>query len=56
MADPIITELWDIKDSIAREHGNDIESLVSSLRNQKRPEGQVMMNLESEASEEQRPT
>ena len=29
MSDPIITELWQIKDEIAREHDCDIEALVA---------------------------
>ena len=33
MSDKIIEELWQIKDSIAREHDYDIESLVAHLQN-----------------------
>ena len=32
MSDQIIKELWQIKDSIAREHDYDIESLVAHLQ------------------------
>ena len=32
MSDQIIEELWQIKDSIAREHDYDIESLVAHLQ------------------------
>jgi hypothetical protein len=38
MSDKIIEELWQIKDSIAREHRYDIEALVAHLQNQKVPE------------------
>ena len=37
MSDKIIEELWQIKDSIAREHRYDIEALVVHLQNQKAP-------------------
>lgn len=32
MADAIITELWQIKDAIAREHGYDLDALIAHLR------------------------
>ena len=32
MPDEIIEELWEIKDSIAREHGNDVRKLASYLQ------------------------
>ncbi len=32
MPDEIIEELWVIKDSIAREHGNDVRKLAAYLR------------------------
>ncbi len=32
MPDAIIEELWEIKDSIAREHGNDVRKLAAYLR------------------------
>ena len=32
MPDEIIEELWGIKDSIAREHGNDIRKLAAYLQ------------------------
>ena len=37
MSDQIIEELWQIKDSIAREHDYDIESLVAHLQTKQRP-------------------
>lgn len=45
MSDAIIKELWQIKDSIAREHGYDIETLVGYLKTKKRPEGQRVVDL-----------
>lgn len=33
MPDEIIEELWGIKDSIAREHGNDVRKLAAYLQN-----------------------
>ena len=32
MPDEIIEELWGIKDSIAREHGNDVRKLAAYLQ------------------------
>lgn len=32
MVDEIIKELWDIKDSIARDHGYDIDTFVTHLQ------------------------
>jgi hypothetical protein len=45
MSDEIIKELWQIKDSIAREHGYDLEALVAHLRTKKRPKGQRVVDL-----------
>ena len=45
MSDEIIKELWQIKDSIAQEHGYDIEALVAHLQTKKRPAGQQVVNL-----------
>ena len=45
MSDEIIEELWQIKDSIAREHGYDIETLVAHLQTKKRPKGQQVVDL-----------
>ena len=36
MPDEIIEELWRIKDSIAREHGNDVRKLAAYLQDGKR--------------------
>ena len=35
MPDEIIEELWGIKDSIAREHGNDVRRLAAYLQSKK---------------------
>ena len=35
MPDEIIEELWKIKDSIAREHGNDVRNLAAYLQGEK---------------------
>ena len=48
--DEIIEELWRIKDSIAREHGNDVRKLAAYLRDGKRrehsePQGQSNSNV-----------
>ena len=36
MYDEVIRELWQVKDSIARENGYDIETLVAHLRKMER--------------------
>ena len=45
MSDEIIEELWRIKDSIAREHGYDIETLVAYLQSKEKAEGQQIVDL-----------
>ena len=57
MSDEIIKELWQIKDSIAREHDYDIEALVAHLQTKKRPEGQQVVDLRAikEANEQGTP-
>jgi len=45
MSDEIIKELWQIKDSIAREYGYDIEALVAHLQSKKKPAGQRVVDL-----------
>lgn len=37
MIDKTLEELWEIKDSIAREHGYDLDDLVAFLRSRERP-------------------
>ena len=36
MPDEIIEELWKIKDSIAKEHGNDVRKIAAYLQGRKR--------------------
>ncbi len=45
MPDEIITELWQIKDAIAREHGYDVRALVARLEGRKRGEGERVVDL-----------
>ena len=45
MSDKIIEELWQIKDSIAREHDYDIESLVAHLQTRQRSAGRQVVDL-----------
>lgn len=45
MPDEIIEELWEIKDSIAREHGNDVRKLAAHLQGKKDAESARMTNL-----------
>lgn len=44
MPDEIIKELWQIKDSIARQYGYDLKSLVAYLRSRKRPNNQAVVD------------
>ena len=45
MSDELIEELWQIKDSIAREHDYDIESLVVHLQTKQRSADQQVVDL-----------
>ena len=45
MSDPIIEELWQIKDSIAQEHDYDLESLVAHLQTKQRSADQQVVDL-----------
>ena len=45
MPDEIIEELWRFKDSIAREHGNDVRKLAAYLQNGKRWESGGTLRL-----------
>ena len=45
MSDEIIEELWRIKDSIAREHGYNIEALVAYLQSKEKAEGRQIVDL-----------
>lgn len=45
MPDETIKELWRIKDSIAREHGYDVEALALYLRGRSASEDRRTVNL-----------
>lgn len=45
MPNEIIEELWQIKDSMAREHGYDIDAFVAHLQNRKRPADRHVVDL-----------
>ena len=45
MPDAIIEELWQIKDSMAREHGYDIDAFVTHLQSRKRPADRQVVDL-----------
>lgn len=45
MADEIIKELWEIKDAIAREHGNDVRSRIAELKLKQAQSGQKVVDL-----------
>ena len=45
MSDEVITELWQIKESIAREHGYDVGRLVAYIRSLPRRPGQRVVDL-----------
>ena len=45
MSDEIIRELWQIKDSIAEEHGYDAKALVAHLQNRHQMEGRRVVDL-----------
>ena len=47
MADEIITELWNVKDAIAKEYGCDVKALVAHLRAKKRDEDNRVIDLRS---------
>jgi len=47
MADEIIKELWEIKDSIANEHGCDVKALVAYLRTKKHAKDRQVVDLRS---------
>jgi len=47
MADEIIKELWEIKDSIAQEFNYDVEALVDHLRSVRAKSGRTVVDLRS---------
>lgn len=48
MTDEIMTELWVVKDDIVKEHGYDVEALVSDLRSKSRDEERRVVELQAE--------
>ena len=47
MVDEIITELWKVKDAIAKEYGCDVKSLVAHLRAKRREDDNRVVDLRS---------
>ena len=45
MHDEIIEELWEIKDSVAREHGSDVRKLAAYLQSKKDARSARMTDL-----------
>jgi len=45
MVDPILKELWRVKDDIAREHGYDIDALAAHLQTKRGTIGQPVVDL-----------
>ncbi len=43
MKDPIIQELWGIKDRIAKEHGNNIDRLAQRLKEKEKSKRPVIL-------------
>jgi hypothetical protein len=58
MADEIITELWAIKDGIARQHGYDIDALIAHLQETGRAKNRQVVDLSARkrAAEQGAPT
>lgn len=53
MTDPIIEELWRIKDEVAREYGDDVDAFVAHLRAQGSSPGQRVVDLRATRRTEQ---
>ena len=47
MADEIIRELWQIKDAIAREHGYEMDALVTHLRDAECRSDRAVVDLQA---------
>ncbi len=47
MTDEIITELWAVKDDIAREHGYDLDALAVHFQATQRTENQRVVDLQA---------
>lgn len=45
MADPIIEELWQIKDAIAEEHNYDVDALIDHLQEQGKNRKNTVVDL-----------
>lgn len=54
MADEIIREVWQIKDEIARENGNDIDRLVAYFRSRPRLPGERYIDLSDSGNDTRR--
>lgn len=53
MTDPIIEELWKIKDDIAREYQSDVDAFVAHLRAQEPTAGHEIVDLRARRNAEQ---
>lgn len=53
MTDPIIEELWKIKDEIAREYQSDVDAFVAQLRAQGPTAGHEVVDLRAKRIAEQ---
>jgi hypothetical protein len=49
MKDPVIEELWGIKDQIARECNNDLEKLAAMIRRREAKDGVRVVDLSKSA-------
>ena len=47
MVDEILKELWEIKDSIAKEHENDLDALTSWLKKRRISQNRKVINLKA---------
>ncbi len=47
MSDDIIQELWEIKDSTAREYGHDLDAFVAHLQSRQRTADQRVVDLQA---------
>jgi hypothetical protein len=54
MADEIMNELWDIKDNIAREHGYDIDALITNFQERGSAKGRQIVDLHARKISDER--
>lgn len=47
MVDDVLKELWEIKDNIAKEHGNDLDALTAWLKKRSITENRKVINLKA---------